>query len=557
MNTIEREMKKGMALLASLVAFAGVLGAVRAASAAGVLNQAAACPLTIYPNSFPRPRSVSLAANQTAIRAGQAGRSTCTAFAAVAGIEAAYKRAGFGDLDLSEEFANLMDKMFWLNPNWAEITTADTAETQVGAFSGGGGAGRVEGMAANGFRVPLETVMPYRPDGYDLGAYADWTHPAWRSQRLQSDFNLVGSKPGAFTNSNVLPQAALEAPVYYGVQSCSRVGAKNPEQLEAALASGKEIVWDSNGVFDGAHATLLIGYDRTSPNQVDWYFIAKNSWGEAGYIHIPYRSITAGYDAVTIDSVRTPSQWPELAAIGRWNLSFDGQHGSLDIYHLPGMMQWTLSYYGVTTPDRRIGTFYTSDGRAYRVNGYISGSIVTFYIDWTKPNLRWDELPSTARRFTYDLSAKTVNGRPVMAGFHADPDGSMWGGYAVKAFTPAQQSEWLTGRPDPAGAWRPESFLGEFAFRSTVNRGTLTFKRRKDSILKGGDVGVYAGLVGTFRSDVTRRKIKVKAKVKLADPAQLRIDDMGGQLVFVRKLSHEKGVAAGTSLHIGTYMTRK
>src|SRR5262249_62248868 len=48
----------------------------------------------------------------------QGGRRTCIVFAAVAALEAAYRRAGYGELDLSEQFLNHFGKMFWLDEKW-------------------------------------------------------------------------------------------------------------------------------------------------------------------------------------------------------------------------------------------------------------------------------------------------------------------------------------------------------------------------------------------------------------------------------------------------------
>src|SRR6266496_3001382 len=50
-----------------------------------------------------RPLMVNLAPYQTPIK-NQGSRTTCITFASIAGLEAAYKHAGYGDLDLSEQF---------------------------------------------------------------------------------------------------------------------------------------------------------------------------------------------------------------------------------------------------------------------------------------------------------------------------------------------------------------------------------------------------------------------------------------------------------------------
>jgi len=57
------------------------------------------------------PTRVDLRSQQTALR-NQGDRNTCQTFGATAALEAAYKRAGFGDLNLSEQFLNHVGKMF-------------------------------------------------------------------------------------------------------------------------------------------------------------------------------------------------------------------------------------------------------------------------------------------------------------------------------------------------------------------------------------------------------------------------------------------------------------
>src|SRR5207302_4414778 len=88
-------------------------------------------------------------ASQTAIR-NQAGRGSCTHFGSLAGLEAAYKRGGFGDLDLSEQHLNWL----WMDTMLADAdhldslaeTRADRRESQIGSLSGGNGIANVELM---------------------------------------------------------------------------------------------------------------------------------------------------------------------------------------------------------------------------------------------------------------------------------------------------------------------------------------------------------------------------------------------------------------------------
>ena len=58
---------------------------------------------------------VDLRKEQTPIRS-QGRRGTCTSFAVAGAMEAAYKRAGHGEIHLSEEFSHDVAKMMWLSP---------------------------------------------------------------------------------------------------------------------------------------------------------------------------------------------------------------------------------------------------------------------------------------------------------------------------------------------------------------------------------------------------------------------------------------------------------
>ena len=59
------------------------------------------------------PTAVDLSSGQTPVR-NQGQRGNCFIHATVAAMEAAYKRAGYGDLDLSELFSDYMGQVFFL-----------------------------------------------------------------------------------------------------------------------------------------------------------------------------------------------------------------------------------------------------------------------------------------------------------------------------------------------------------------------------------------------------------------------------------------------------------
>lgn len=371
------------------------------------------------------PNLVDLRANQTPLK-NQGGRGTCTYFGATAALEAAYKKAGHGTVNLSEEFWAIMSKALYIHPGWPEILAggANYRENQFAATQGGGSLR----WLPTGFRIPTEADVPYRAQDY---APSHW---ASQDQRVANDFNF-----------SVFSRGVLQAARYYGARRATALTRLNEAtEYEQALGLGFEVSIHLHG-----HNVLLVGFDKTDPASPK--FFVKDSYGPMGgdpTIHCtlrPYDEILpAVYAAEYLSDVVTPSSWPELAFLGRWNLSFDGHRGVLDIYHLPGV--GNLPFDVPETADRRIGVFYDAEGTAFRVNGAISGERIEFWFDGANRNLPWGR--TSGRRFVYSLDPS----REVMTGLHQDPDGRRFGGYARKGGAIAHGTPAASGFAGLAGA---------------------------------------------------------------------------------------------------------
>ena len=526
--------------------------------------------------SFAQVR-VDLRANQTPL-VDQGSRNTCITFSATGALEAAYRRAGYGTLDLSEEFMNYMGKTFWLHPNWDNpaapapmlgTTSADRTENQLGYTGGGGGFGYLL-ASQGGLAIPTEADMPYRAT---ISAYSGiggraWNDPYWASQTNTNTINL---------DERNLPFSALTAPRYYRATAVRALtNARSTAEVETALRMGREVVWDflvagtrtglwrvsGSSAGAGAHSMLIVGYDRSSTDTSQHYFIVKNSWGathfstfpgDGGYTRISYDYLrTYGVSGGYIERVAPPAPWQELAFVGRWNLRFDGHRGTLDIYHLPGQASAVFAADGVPYADRRLGTFRDTAGNVFRVNGYVSGNQITFWFKPADANMRWDRLRDEApvdRLFSYTL----LPGNRELAGWHQDNPGDIpnpaFGGYARKdgpfvvSFNNSQP-------------WAPEQFLGRWVLRHEAGEGSLVCRARADHLVHWSRRAIYAGLACEYTALPGTATFAFTAEVPRTDPGRILLDlpETATTRLFLegRMLSHQRGVAAGE----GFYMRR-
>ncbi|MCA8954856.1 MAG: hypothetical protein KDC87_02215 [Planctomycetes bacterium] len=531
--------------------------------------------------SAPAQTRVDLRAAQSAF-SDQGGRDNCITFSVIAAMEAAYWRAGYGTLDLSEEFGSFMATWaLGLHPNWDDSDKYENnwrykgvrySENYIGVLGGGSGRGVLDILSHN--RVPEEPYMPYRLSGYGLSPALD--DPAWNDQRTLDSFNL---------DPHNLPRSALLAPRYFGIQSYETLSnARDTDAIEAVLRSGKEVIFDctlggnrDSGTIwqpdptkpiDGAHSMLIVGYDRTSSDPKQHHFIVKNSWGGRtlprgagtmpdGFTHISYDYLrTHGSFAGYITAVQRPSAWEELGFLGRWNFSYDGTAGLLDIYHLPG----SGTHFFNDAPswpfvDRRLGTFFADDGSVYRVNGNVVGRRIEFWFDTTEPHMKWtkERTPGQKRFVFYMINPQTGE----MAGnFERNPDttaATPRGGYARVASSILARDGFLSGMPRHGGG-TPEQYLGEWHLRFAPTEGRLLVRTRDDSLVDASVRHLFAGLRCRFIQDGTGRAHELVALVnKQTNGLTCTLSHSFGSTVFTAYgFTWQTGVLAGT----GTWGSR-
>jgi C1A family cysteine protease len=230
----------------------------------------------IGPGSFTTilPRGVDHRSTQTAIR-DQGGRGTCVAFAAVAAIEAIYKRNHGQTRDLSENHAH----------NVFMAQEGSTCMADIGLQTW---------KAANYLKlnkICLESQSPYIYTTSSvcsvipLDCMAHRVHgPVAFSTFFAPAFG--GSGNNIATNTNY-----LESLIDAGYDPVLGVYVAGGDWFDGTAETGVvDVEINSNGSPAGpygGHAMPLVGY-----NQTENYFIFKNSWGTAvghnGYFYVSY-----------------------------------------------------------------------------------------------------------------------------------------------------------------------------------------------------------------------------------------------------------------------------
>jgi hypothetical protein len=220
--------------------------------------------------------------NQSPIR-NQASRGTCTAHAAVAAIEAAYKKRG-QTIELSENHA--------YNVFMSQLGSTCVLDHGVPTWKS------ASWLTSN--RICTEAESPYVPDELS-GNCATVQIPCASNRRhgFTSTLPLFGHDGGAGVAS-INNTSLLESFIDAGFDIVGGFEVAGTDWSDGTAESGVIDVQVIPGIgpvgSSGGHAMLIVGYDRDGQ-----YFIAKNSWG-AGFGH-------AGYAYLSYDYVQTYARY--------------------------------------------------------------------------------------------------------------------------------------------------------------------------------------------------------------------------------------------------------
>ncbi|HZX00520.1 MAG TPA: hypothetical protein VFF10_10690 [Trueperaceae bacterium] len=523
------------------------------------------------------PGSVDLRANQTPIK-NQGGRNTCVAFATVAGIEAAYLRLESMTLDLSEQYANHIQKATALPVAMVELPRR---ETQLGAWGGSGVSYQLGWLFRLKFGLPLDNELAYVSTGNyeDTDQDGDVPRLLWSdttySQRLVDQWNLEDDEvtynipaPTPLTN---LPRNVLENAIY-GVSSVAPVSPINLINIKQALADGREVVFTVDltkpaegenefqaGVWVptsdpwGSHAMVIVGYDDATSS-----FMVKNSWGlEAGtgrgqpaaadldadgFISMSYDWVPKIREALVVLDVRDAATWTNSQPVlGDWSTTADFTHlarmdGRLAIYHIPGAFP-ASALSGAT--DSRFGTYYDGS-EEFRVNGHLGGTELT--------HLQANFVRPGGAPETYDFD----DGLREIDAFLLGDSGLMAGNATTAGATVAFYAS-LDGRisgvsADTTGPVDENDYLGSWRFVDGDSESTLRL----------GDVSPSGTILGRLENGSTAIT-GITAELDASDPCQVTIEipHAGGARTYLGRMFcvpttlEERNVIAGSSSAAG------
>lgn len=517
------------------------------------------------------PASADLSAYQTPIK-DQGPRGTCTNFAAVAALEAQYRRQYGLTLDLSEQWVTHLHHLMelWTDKQGNPYAPSHS-ENAPGPWDGGSVVYNLQLFSTLELGVPLEWEMPYiNQKGFNDTSMWQPSILDTSPQRAVDDLNLsqqqtVWNIPSPF-QTTILPQVALEDAKYRANQMiyATKDDLGSLDWFKTQLAGGHEVAFGvrldsddpspNNDVWEiaaqprpdpktwGGHAMLMVGYDDTKKA-----FRVKNSWGtgwgDKGYSWFSYDFVSKGkvYEAAVVQSVLAPNfgQPTDRLFLGRYRLNHDGWRGVLDIYHIPYILKHSPNW----ATERRLGTYYGPDGQARRVNGEINGQRIDFYIDWNNTGVRgFGEL--SGLRFTGYLGPD--NG--TLSGTLLDNrDGKSYGFYGLKfhdylggkargsgASLASYVGNWSLYGPNPQGfaiiSVNPQNgvvsgqgFFGE-NFSGTVNVNNpqeFSFQlagKNHHGYLFGLETGVMAGTVGGTTGFIATRSDFGTPQVSILSP---------------------------------------
>lgn len=502
---------------------------------------------TVRPQGL--PASVDLSQYQTPVK-DQNPRGTCTNFAAVAAIEAQYRRQYGLTLDLSEQWVtHVHHLMELLTDTLGTPYPPSHSENPPGPWDGGSVTFNLQLFSTLELGIPLETEMPYiNQDGFNDTSM--WKPPILDTspQRAVDDLNLSQEKalwhiPSSF-QTTILPQIALENAKYRANQVLYATNdeEKSLDWYKTQLAGGHEVAFgvrlDSddpnpkNDVWEiadnprpdpktwGGHAMLMVGYDDAKKA-----FRVKNSWGtgwaDSGYVWFSYDFVTKGkvYEAAVVQSVLPPNfgQPPDRLFLGRYNLDHDGQRGVLDIYHIPYIIKNSPNW----ASERRLGTYYGPDNQPRRVNGTINGRQIDFYIDWSNTGARsFGEL--SGMHFTGYLAA---DNRTLAGTLLDNRDGKTYGFYGLKLH------DYLSGTA--GGGVSLNAYVGNWqVYGLDIPSGLFSITA------VNGSTGAVTGTV--FGGGV------LTGTVNVSDPRSFSFQ-LNGTTYQGYLFGHETGVMAGTA----------